>query len=269
MPVEGGLRTTGRTRQSSTEQPLVSVLTVVYNGKSSIERTINSVLEQDYPNIEYIIIDGNSNDGTLDIIQKYSSLLDYYISEPDSGIYDAMNKGIDMCTGDIIGIINSDDWYEPGTIPRIAEEYKKCSTCVQYGLLRLVDNKGPLEVRTFYASRLPQHMISHPTTFVPSSLYKKYGRFNLEYKIAADYDLMLRFYTNEVKFNFIHEVLANFTMGGACQSNDIQSTKEALKSRLSYGVISHQRYRKILLKTLVTSQIRRVRNILKSILSNS
>ena len=267
MLTEGGLRSSGILRESKTDLPLISVLTVVFNAAETLERTISSVLEQDYPNIEYIIIDGRSTDNTLKIINHHAAKIDYFISEPDNGIYDAMNKGLKLCKGDIIGILNADDWYQPETINKVARAHLKNKDSVQYGILNLHDHDGKKGVWSSYASRLPQHMIPHPTCFVPTSLYKKHGGFNLKYKIAADYDLMVRFYTKGVKFNFIENILANFTMGGACQSNDALSTQEVIKIRFENGIISEKRYRKALFKLKVSTLILRFKELLHTIYS--
>jgi len=123
--VEGGLRTQGIYKKSSKSRPLVSIVTVVYNGEKYLEQTIRSVINQRYDNIEYIIIDGGSTDGTLDIVEKHEKMIDYWISEPDEGIFDAMNKGIKICRGELIGLINADDYYAPNAIERVVSCYLK------------------------------------------------------------------------------------------------------------------------------------------------
>src|SRR5574342_808175 len=125
---EGGLRAKGFLRKSSAENPLVSVITVVYNGARHLEQTLLSVINQGYGNIEYIVVDGGSVDGTLDIIGKYEDRIDYWVSEPDDGTYDAMNKGIELAHGELIGLLNSDDYYEPDAIGIIAGKYKEKPT---------------------------------------------------------------------------------------------------------------------------------------------
>lgn len=122
----------------------VSIITVVYNGVKNIEQTIKSVLHQTYSNIEYIVIDGGSTDGSLDIIKKYSDSISYWVSEADKGIYDAMNKGISKATGDLIGIINSDDWYEPDAIMNMVTAYEE--NTVLYGIIRTICNENEVSL---------------------------------------------------------------------------------------------------------------------------
>ena len=122
----------------------VSIITVVFNGIRTIEQTIKSVLNQSYKNIEYIIIDGGSTDGTLDIIRKYENYLSYIISEPDHGIYDAMNKGIQKSTGDIVGIINSDDWYEVNTVSQVVERFESFAVDLVYGDINFIGKNGEI-----------------------------------------------------------------------------------------------------------------------------
>lgn len=133
--LQGGRRIRNIEKVSRSSEPLVSIITVVFNGEKYLEQTILSVLNQTYSNIEYIIIDGGSSDATLDIINKYTDKIDYWVSEPDSGIYDAMNKGISLATGQLIGIINSDDWYELDAVEEIVRAYKDGSTII-YGFMR-------------------------------------------------------------------------------------------------------------------------------------
>jgi len=125
---EGGLRTRDYFKQSYPGRPLISIVTVVYNGAKHLEQTILSVLKQSYPNVEYLIIDGGSTDGTLEIIRQYEEAIDYWISETDKGIYDAMNKGISLASGDYIVFLNADDWYERGAIESVAQNIIKSCT---------------------------------------------------------------------------------------------------------------------------------------------
>jgi glycosyltransferase involved in cell wall biosynthesis len=195
---------------------LISIITVVYNGVATLEQTILSVINQTYKNIEYIIIDGGSTDGTIDIIKKYEKHLAYWVSEPDKGIYDAMNKGIDKATGELIGIVNSGDYYETNTIKCIVEKFiENRAIGVFHGLLRIYDKNGKFEcILGNHSSHLSKGMIEHPTCFVNKAIYDKYGFFDTQYKSAADYDFLLKLYFNSVKFMFLESVLANFHRGG-------------------------------------------------------
>lgn len=194
-------------------KPLVSIITVVYNGEKFLEETIKSVINQTYTNIEYIIIDGESNDGTINIIKKYEDSISHWISEKDDGIYDAMNKGIDACSGDIIGLINADDWYQLDTVEKVVKAYLfSDKNTLFYGDLNVHNDK-----QTSYVPKqssdlkiLKKGMIlNHPTVFVPKIIYEKHGSFSTDYKIASDWDLMLRLYLAKVDFHKIESVLAN------------------------------------------------------------
>lgn len=215
---------------------LVSIITVVYNGAKTIERTIQSVLGQSYKNIEYIIIDGLSSDGTQEIVEKYIDSIAYFVSEKDNGLYNAMNKGIQHATGDIIGIINSDDWYTDDAVEKVVDCFSNNEVELVYGKDIYVYPDGreelnqvlPLET-IWYQMSLP-----HPTVFVKKSIYEKFGVFNEEYKIGADYDLMLRLYNKQVKFGFIDDVLAYFRTGGLSTKKLKTCVEEAKDISLKY-----------------------------------
>lgn len=218
--------------------PKISIITVVYNGAKFLEQAIQSVLGQTYTNIEYIIIDGGSKDGTLDIIRKYDDRIFKWVSEPDRGIYDAMNKGITFATGELIGILNADDWYEPDAVTKVVNVCEKYSDGeVFHGLLKRRDIEGNLKYIIGQSSDLlPKTMIEHPTCFVKKTTYQRYGLFDTSMRIAGDYELMLRLKKHQVKFVFIEEVLANFRDGGV--SNSFKQVKETLTLKYNYGFIS-------------------------------
>lgn len=219
------------------ENVKVSIITVSYNSVRTIEQTIRSVLKQSYQNIEYIVIDGESTDGTCDIIRKYEDAIAFYMSEPDTGIYDAMNKGLQHATGDIVGIINSDDWYEPDAVGRIVECFISGEAEVVYGRVCFVDEKGictysrrrPLDSIWYLAGGIP-----HPSVFVKHCVYEKYGVFDTDYRVAADYELLLRFYTKRVQFEFVDAVISNFRLGGFSSRNYLEGNEEARRISLSY-----------------------------------
>lgn len=215
----GGLSTIGYLKKSYENKPLVSIITVVYNGEKYIKETIESVINQTYNNIEYIIIDGGSKDRTIDIIKSYENVIDYWISEKDNGIYDAMNKGIKLCKGEIIGLINADDWYELNTIKLIVENYLLSDKeKVLHGYINVItDNYDSYISENIKNMKILKKgmILNHPTVFVPNKLYEKYGLFSTKYKIASDWELMLRFYLSNVGFIEIKNVLTNFRLGGA------------------------------------------------------
>lgn len=197
---------------------MLSIITVCYNSAKTIEQTIQSVINQNYDNIEYIIIDGGSTDGTLDIIKKYEDKISYWVSESDEGLYDAMNKGIKVATGNIVGIINSDDWYNQGVLEKVAETFRDEHAEVVYGDVINISNTGAclhksnkhivkddLFVRIIY---------DHPTIFVRKSVYEKYGGFDCRYRISADYHLLLKFYSNNVIFKYLPVDVAYFRLNG-------------------------------------------------------
>lgn len=207
----------------------VSIITVSYNSVNTIEQTILSVLKQTYRNIEYLIIDGKSTDGTQELIKKYSDFIDYYVSERDSGIYDTMNKGILHATGDIIGIINSDDWYEVDALEKIINCFNCTNDEVIYGEIWLIDKDGNKEYHTKNSLFPP-----HPSMFVKREIYYKYGTFNLKYKISADYELILCFLSCGVSFKHIEAIVANFRTIGISNQKLLECSQEAYEISLQY-----------------------------------
>lgn len=203
----------------------ISIITATYNSEKTIADTLRSVAEQNYPNIEHIIIDGASKDNTLVIVEKYPHVKKV-ISEPDKGIYDAMNKGIQMASGDIIGILNSDDFYPDNKIiEKVVNTINNYNIESIYGDLNYVSENNPEKiVRTWKAKDFRKEnflkgwMPPHPTFFVKKEVYHKLGAFDLDLKSSADYELMLRFlYKHNVSTAYIPEVLVHMRAGG--QSN--------------------------------------------------
>ncbi len=198
----------------------VSVITVVLNGEAHIERTIRSVTGQDYFPLEYIIVDGGSTDGTLDLIRKYEERIDRLISEPDHGISDAMNKGIRMATGDIVGIIHSDDFYEPGAVAAVARSFAdRPDIDVLHGDMRYFHlEEGRAFVikphRDIMAAMWKELPVNHPTVFIKKSVYDKYGLFDTSYRINMDHELILRLLRGGCNFFYLEKVLAGMRSGG-------------------------------------------------------
>ncbi len=213
----------------TSSDPLVTVITVVYNGAATIEQTIQSVINQTYKNIEYIIIDGASTDGTQNIISQYKEHVAYFLSEKDDGLYDAMNKGIQHANGDIIGIINSDDWYEPDAVERAVSCFENPDVDVAYGEIWFIGVNGEIEDCTKH-SPFPQH----PSTFIRRSAYQKYGLYNTDYRIAADRELLLRFIADGVRFAHIDRVLANFRKTGISSIECMECAKEIYEADMKY-----------------------------------
>lgn len=224
------------------EKPLVTIITVVFNNVSTLEQTIKSVINQSYKNIEYIIIDGGSTDGSVDLIKKHESQISYWISEPDNGIYYAMNKGLSIATGNLIGILSSDDWYENTSLEKVVNYYEfNPEVDVIHGLLRFISvNDKPDSVAGHYYSFLNKGMIEHPTCFIKKNLYEKVGYYDVSYKSAADYEWMLRAIKQEAKFLFIPELLTNFRRGGISGSYIGASEELLIKKR--FGIISNFKF---------------------------
>ena len=207
---------------------LVSIITSVLNGGATIEDTIRSVLRQNYKNIEYIIVDGGSTDGTLAILARYQGKISKCISEPDKGIYDAMNKGIKLATGDVIGFLNSDDFYAgERVIQQIAEAIQAGNADCCYGDLEYVaGNNLNKTIRKWKSQPYEEGLFEkgwhppHPTFFVKKSVFDKYGGFDLRYDIGADYELMLRFLKKYgVRSCYIPDVLVKMRTGGKSNKN--------------------------------------------------
>ena len=206
--------------------PLISIITVVLNGAKTIEQTIQSVLGQSYPNKEYIVIDGGSTDGTVDIIRRYKDQIKIWISEPDKGIFDAMNKGISLATGELIGIINADDWYEKDIFHTIADCYKKFGNkTVVHGLLRNFAEDQFYSIKGNSIRVLKYDMIQHPTCFIPRVIYQEYGSYDPRYKYSADFDLVLKYVNLGIEFKFLEKVIANFRIGGISSEGKSQSER--------------------------------------------
>ena len=216
----------------------ISIITVCYNSEDTIEYSINSVLSQDCGNIEYIIIDGNSSDNTKSIIEKYRDKISHFISEKDEGIYDAMNKGIAMATGDVIGVLNSDDFYtNKEVLSKVINLFSTKNPDAVYGDLEYVSKENVKKVTRHWKAGeykegifLEGWMPPHPTFFVKKNIYQLYGSFNTKLKSAADYELMLRFIHKEkIKLAYLPEVLIKMRAGGKSNvslANRIKANKE-------------------------------------------
>ena len=203
--------------------PKISIITVAYNGQSTIKHTVESVSSQDYSNVEYIVIDGASTDWTIDILDYCKDKIDYFISEEDNGIYDAMNKGILASTGDIIGILNSDDFYPNNEVlSKVAKIIKDVDCDCVYGDLVYVNKGDVSKIVRYWKSgefNMPKlnngWMLPHPTFFVKKSVYKKYGLYNTDLKSAADYEMILRLLLkHKLNVKYIPEILVKMRTGG-------------------------------------------------------
>ena len=229
--------------------PKITIITVTKNSEKFIERNIQSVIGQSYKNYEHIIIDGNSSDKTMEIVNKYKDKIAKIVSEDDAGLYEAMNKGVALAKGDIVGILNSDDFYaNDQVISNIIEIFTKdpsLEAC--YADLIYVDRyKTSKIIRYFKSSKFEQGLFSkgwsppHPTFFVRRSVYEKFGLFNLNYRIASDIDLMIRFFEiHKIKTKYVPEIWVKMRMGGTTNKslkNIYKQNQEILKSFKQQGL---------------------------------
>ncbi len=204
--------------------PYFSIITVVLNGEKHLEQTINSVLNQDYADYEYIIVDGGSTDGTLGIIQKYEDRITKWISEKDSGIYEAMNKGIRFAKGDFVSFLNSDDFYLPGTLQKVADIIRNNNADIYHGNVLILDDKNTIADATLghhtgdVTSLGIGGFLYQPSAFTKKIVFDRIGFFNDKLKIVSDYDFFLRASKHNFLFYRIEEPLTAFRSGGISDS---------------------------------------------------
>ncbi len=214
--------------------PKVSIVTVVLNAVKTIDQTINSIINQSYQNIEYIIIDGGSTDGTIDIINKYREFIDVFITEPDNGISDAFNKGILISSGELIGLINADDWYETTAIKNIVNQYVKYPYYdIFYGNCNIMGDNGEPNIfkpKNAHVRLINGMYIAHPSIFVKKDAYLKYGLFDCSYSIAMDFEWLLRAQVCGAIFSYLNNLIANHRSGGISQINFIEGKLECAKA---------------------------------------
>lgn len=215
----------------------VTIITVVLDNMAFIEDAINSVVNQTHNNLQYIIIDGGSNDGSLDVIKSFGDKISIVVSEPDEGIYDAMNKGLALANGDVIGFLNADDFYaHQQVLQHVANKFETTKCDILYADLDYVSRadkskivrkwrSGAFDKNRFLTGWMPPH----PTFFARKEVYQKFGGFNKKLNMAADYELMLRFcYFNDLNVVYLREVIIKMRLGG--QSN--RSFKNRIKANI-------------------------------------
>lgn len=225
--------------------PKISIITVSFNSQSTIKHTIQSVASQDYQNKEYILIDGASTDWTLDIISFLKDKINYFVSEKDNGIYNAMNKGIKASSGDIIGILNSDDFYSNNEVlSKVANIFEETDCDCLYGDLVYVDKGDARNIVRYWKSgefskrKLRMGwMLPHPTFFVKKEIYEKYGLYNLKLKTAADYEMILRLLHNDsIKVEYLPEILIKMRIGGESNSSFLNRLKGNYEDNLAWDM---------------------------------
>lgn len=229
----------------------ISIITITFNSATTLRDTIQSVLSQSYPNIEYIIIDGASKDDTVGIIKEYEPRFNgrmHWISEPDKGLYDAMNKGIRMATGDIVGIINSDDFYHrTDVIAKVAEAFQEMGIQAIYGDVRFINSNNLDKTVRYYSSKnfsakLFRYgfMPAHPTFFTYRKYFEEFGYYKTDYKIAADYELLIRFlYTHRLRSKYLPLDFMKMRTGGtstASIKSNLLLNKEIVRACRENGI---------------------------------
>ncbi len=244
---------------STGSEMLVTVITPCFNSEKTIEKTIQSVLTQTYKNIEYIIVDGNSTDKTMEIVKSYEAQFQgrmRYVSEPDEGIYYAMNKGIGMATGELIGIVNSDDYYEKDAIEKMVAARTNAKYQILYGFERTLWEGKEASIVIHHHTNLDRQMITHPTCFVTKKLYEDLGTFDTSYRYSSDYEFMLRmFHSGKVEFTPVYALISNFALGGA--SGTVHGYRETNKLKYQYHLISKTKYRLTELKCAINVMLGR------------
>lgn len=224
---------------------MVSIITVSHNAVRTIDQAINSVLNQSYRDIEYIVIDGGSTDGTVDLVKSHGDRIAKFISEPDKGIYDAMNKGLKLASGDIVGMLNSDDIYmDENVIKNVVDKIMKDKVDSCYGDLVYVDREDTNKIIRYWKSgaydkKKFKHgwMPPHPAFFTRRQIFEQYGLFDTDFPIAADYELVLRFlYSHDVSTAYIPKVLVKMRTGGSSRAGLSITTKMLWENYLAWEV---------------------------------
>jgi len=223
----------------------ISIITVCYNSFESIRSTIESTLSQNYADIEYIIIDGSSTDGTIDVIKEYQDEVSIFLSEPDNGIYDALNKGIVQASGDIIAILHSDDKFcDEYVVSDMMRHIEKTKAELCFSDMVIVDNSSGRVLRYYMAHFFKKWMFRigwmppHPTCFINKSLFDEFGLYSTKYKIASDFNLLVRFfYGRKIRWSYLDRISIKMSAGGA--SNSGWQSKRLIFNEISLSLQSN------------------------------
>lgn len=263
-------------KKSITPLPLISIITIVFNGQAYIEQCIQSVINQTYKNLQYIIIDGGSTDNTINLINKYASHIDIFISEPDKGISDAFNKGIAKASGEIIGILNSDDLYNEFAVQCVVDSYlaNNMQAGVYYGDILYFNENNSFELVANADNLWKVMSIFHPSTFISRAVYDQLGGYLEEYKYAMDSELIHRCLFNKIPFIHINKTLTQFRLAGTSDKNYIKSHKEFYRSvkKYNYGLYADfylywNVFKKMILHTWLGEYLNKRRHLLSWLLS--
>lgn len=234
--------------------PKISIITPTFNSEKTLHGTVGALLRQSFSDFEYIIIDGVSKDNTLEKMRSYIPAFEQkgvsvrIISEPDKGVYDAMNKGISLAEGELVGITNSDDWYEDNALETMWNKYTDGKSakdnCMIYGIERVWKDDKIFNVQRRGASFISESVLPHSTFFVANEVYKKYGAFDLSVRVLADYDFICRCVSKGVVLEEVDVVISNFRLGGISSSYfDFYSDYYMIQHK--YGFITDKKYREL------------------------
>lgn len=240
--------------------PLVTVVTVVFNGEEFIEGTILSVINQNYKNIEYIVIDGGSMDRTIGIIKQYESHIHYWVSEKDRGIFDAMNKGIDAATGEWISFMNAGDTFSSNSSVADVFSLDHNNSTVIYGDVNVIYPKFRRLVKAKMISEIPKGMpFCHQSTFVKASFHKK-NKFNIKNPIAADMEFLMSAYSSDFKFNYLPFSISNISSGGLSDTKRIETILAWWKVSVGLGSSKHLalHYMALISTTYLKSMVKKI-----------
>jgi len=250
--------------------PKISIITPTYNSETTLHRTIEALLRQSFSDFEYIVIDGESKDNTIKKIDEFiprfteKGVAVYIVSEPDKGVYDAMNKGIAMAKGELVGITNSDDWYEDNALEVMWNKFangkvNKLNSMI-YGIERVWKDDHIFNLQRRGASFIAESVLPHSTFFVANEVYRKHGAFDLSVKVLADYDFICRCVSKGVNLEEVDVVISNFCLGGI-SSSYFDFYSDFYKIKHKYGFISDKKYNELKnvlkLKKLVNKVIKR------------
>ena len=249
--LEGGLRSRGIYKHSLPGKPLITVITVVFNGAETLRDTLESVMKQSYDNVEYIVVDGGSSDATVDILRQYDHVIDYWLSEKDGGIYDAMNKGIALCSGDYVGMLNSDDMFADGSVLQaIVDRFCQAQVDAVFSCLNIVDKTDLKKIlRKYRVAKFNSALLRigvmppHPTFYCKRACYEHGGMYKTDYKIAADFEMLVRLLVRQkISWSFIDKVTVIMRSGGVSNSGFMMGVilnSEIVRACKENGLYSH------------------------------